>query len=225
MEPGLVALAIRRRRKIAEAREPNLKSHVYRAASIPPMNPSESAHATIPADPAWDEAFLRVESYLRAYGLESRVLLNRIALEIVQEARARNLGGEDGDPVTLALEVTHARIGEWFARAGRDLDWANERTRSQGRLSLIVADFPGRWGNHFLSAEPVPAELAGAMSGFDMLPGPELRLSNMAPEPLEFGLESGDSRLPGGRFRVPARAAVSWLLIFGFFGAAWAASH
>jgi len=189
------------------------------------MNPTDPVPSTIPADPAWDEAFLRVESYLRAYGLESRVLLNRVALEIVQEARARNLKGDAGDPVSLALGITHARIGEWFAHAGRDLDWADERTRAQGRLSLIIADFPNRWGNHFLSADPVPAELAGAMAAFEMLPGPEMRLSNMAPEPLEFGLESGDSRLPGRRFWVPTRAAVSWLLIFGFFGAAWAASH
>ncbi len=72
--------------------------------------------------------------------------------------------------------------------------------------------------------------LAGGAGGRDaiveILPGPELRLSSMAPEPLEFGLlESGDSRLPSRRFWVPARFVFSWVLIFGFFGIAWAASH
>jgi hypothetical protein len=191
------------------------------------MTTSESASPLdIPAHPAWDEAYLRVESYLRAYGLESRVLVNRIALEIVQEARARSLEGSKDEPVSLALRITHARIGEWLARAGLDLDWADERIRAQGRLALVIADLPGRWANHFLSADPVPMELARAMASFQILAGPELRLGNMAPEPLEFGLlEPGDSRLPPKRFWVPMRVAVSWLLIFGIFGVAWAASH
>jgi hypothetical protein len=176
------------------------------------------------ADPAWDEAFLRVESYLRAYGLESRMQLNRLALDIIHEARA--LAEPGVHPVKLALQVTHVRIGEWFARAGQTLDWDDQQIRAQGRLALIVADLPGSWANHFLSWEPVPEKLATALGTFHVLPGPELRLGTMTPEPLEFGImEPGDSRLPGRRFWVPTRAAISWLAIFGFFGVTWAASH
>lgn len=50
------------------------------------------------AGPAWDEAFLRVEGYLRAYGLESHVLLNQITAEIIQEARRRIEGVQLGIP-------------------------------------------------------------------------------------------------------------------------------
>jgi hypothetical protein len=188
--------------------------------------PEAAQTATIPADPAWDEAFLRVESYLRSYGLESRVLLNRITLDIVHEARLRSLEGGGEHPVSLALRTTHVRIGKWFAHAGHSMDWEDERVRTQGRLALIVADLPGRWANHFLSAESVPAELAAAMGSFRMLPGPELRLGTMNPEPLEFGImEPGLHPVAGRRFWAAARAAASWLVIFGFFGVAWAASH
>ncbi|HEY1793958.1 MAG TPA: hypothetical protein VGG34_13665 [Opitutaceae bacterium] len=178
------------------------------------------------ADPAWDEAFLRTESYLRAYGLESAVLLNELTAAIIQEARQRAQETPGAEPVALALEAAHARIGAWFARSGGHCDWANDGSRLQGRLALIVADLPGRWSNAFLSPDPLPAALAEAMSSFQILPSPELRLANMAPEPLEFALlEPLDRRLPGRRFWKPARAAVTWLLIFGFFGIAWAKSH
>jgi hypothetical protein len=177
-------------------------------------------------DPSWDEAFLRVEGYLRSYGLESHTLLNQITASIIAEARERARSGDHADPVALAMEVTHSRIGAWFARSGHSVDWSDGRVRAQGRLALIIADVPGRWANSFLSQDPLPDELVAAMASFQMLPSPELRPSNMAPEPLEFGiLEPGDPRLRSKRIWLPMRVVVPWLLIFGFFGVAWASSH
>ncbi len=90
---------------------------------------------------------------------------------------------------------------------------------------MVIADVPGRWPDYFLQAEP-PAELTAAMTSFQFLPGPGLQLTNMAVAPLEFGFsDSEDPHLPIRRLWVPARTAVSWLLLLGFFGIAWAASH
>jgi len=186
----------------------------------PPPPPAPSV------DLAWDEAFLRVQSYLRAYGLESLVLLNQITADIIGAAQARAREGGSAAPVTLAMEVTHARIGEWFARTGQQIDWSDERMRAQGRLALIVADLPGRWANYFLSPAPVPPELAARMTLVQLISSPELRLSTMPPATLEFGfLESDAPRLPTRRIWLPLRAMVSWLLVVGFFGVAWAAAH
>jgi hypothetical protein len=178
------------------------------------------------ADPAWDEASLRVEGYLRSYGLESHVLLNQITAAIIQEARRRADAGESGTPVGLAMDVTQSRIGAWLAQSGQEIDWTNERMRAQGRLALIIADLPRRWPNHFMSPDGFPNDLAAAMASFRILPAPGMRLSNMAPEPLEFGImEPGDPRLQSRGIWAPMRAVVPWLLIFGFFGVAWASSH
>src|ERR1700712_5750223 len=84
-----------------------------------------------PAGPAWDEAFLRVESYLRAHHLESRVLLNQITTDIIQEAHQRALAHPEEEPVVAAMHTTHARIGAWFARAGNAADWSDERVRAR----------------------------------------------------------------------------------------------
>jgi hypothetical protein len=178
-----------------------------------------------PADPAWDEAFLRVQSYLRAYGLESPVLLSQATNSIIDEARSRSASPQ-AEPVELAMEVAHARIAAWFTQAGFPTDPAGDPMRAQGRLALVVADPPGQWANHLLSPDPVPEKLAAAMSSLRILPGPQMRPSRMAPEPLEFGiLEPGESRLPSRRIWVPMRMVASWLLIFGLFGLAWAATH
>lgn len=176
--------------------------------------------------PAWDEAFLRVESYLRAYGLESRVMLNQITAEIIREALGLACNGHPGKPVELALQLTHARIGDWYARTGQEIDWTNERTRAQARLALINADLPGRWTDYFLSSDPVPADLAAAIASFQLLPAPELYLSEMPPAPLEFGFhEPADHFASSRKIWLPARTLALWLLIFGFFGITWAASH
>jgi hypothetical protein len=178
------------------------------------------------SEPAWDEAFLRVESYLRAYGLESHVLLHKVTASIIEEARGNAQSGAVGNPVELAMIATQSRIGAWLARSGQPADWANERIRTQGRLALITADLPSRWPNSFLSSDPFPTDLAAAMASSQVLPAPGMKVSNMAPEPLEFGLlEPGDPRIQSKRIWMPMRAVVPWLLIFGFFGVAWASSH
>jgi hypothetical protein len=179
-----------------------------------------------PADLAWDEAFLRVESYLRAHHLESRVRLNQLATEIIAEARARAVAHPAAEPVALAMQVTHAFIGAWFARAGNESGWATDRDRTHGRLALVIANLPGRWSNCFLSTESVPPELTAAMAAFQFQPGPELRFSNMPPAPLEFGFDE-TTRPSAGKHGpwLVVRAAGSWLMVAGLIGVAWAASH
>jgi hypothetical protein len=182
--------------------------------------------ASSPIDPAWDEAFVRVESYLRAHHVESRILLNQLAAEIITEARGRAPSGSTDEPVTVAMAVTHARIGAWFARAAPNSDWTDERARARGRLALVVANLPGHRPDNFLTDKPVPPELTAAIASFQFQPGPELRFSNMPPAPLEFGFdETATPQAVRQRVRQLVRAASSWLIVVGLIGVAWAASH
>jgi hypothetical protein len=179
-----------------------------------------------PTDRAWDEAFLRVESYLHAHRVESRVQLNELVTEIIVEARTLESASPGDDPVAYAMQATHARIAAWFARAGTGSDWANEGDRAHGRLALVIADLPGRWANCFLSAESVPPALAAAMASFQFQPGPELRFSNMPTAPLEFGFdETDDPHATKRGVWSLVRSASSSLLVVALIGAAWVASH
>lgn len=183
------------------------------------------APVTPAASPAWDAAFLRVESYLRAHHIESRVLLNHLTAEIIR--RARELAGDaDGDEVvTLAMTVAHAQMGLWFARIFPEGDWSDERFRARGRLALLLSDVPGRWSQCFLSREPLPQELVESMRQSEFQAGPELRFTNMPPTPLNhiFGDDADPERAPSSRF--PAlRTVVGGLLVMGIIGIAWAAT-
>lgn len=153
-------------------------------------------------------------------------MLNELAHGIIQEARLRATANPAEVPVEIAMRVTHERIGAWFEKAGQVGDWSNERVRAHGRLALVIADLPGRWGSRFLSPEPVPGELAEALKSASLQPGPELRFSNMPPAPLEFGFDDDhgpDSHVRGGWMLV--HAASWWVGAVGLFGVAWAASH
>jgi hypothetical protein len=177
-------------------------------------------------DPDWDEAFSRVESYLRAHHLESRVLLNHLATDIIDEARAQVLAQPGLNPVAAAWGVTNARIGDWFAHAGLTGDWADERVRSGGRLALVLANLPGRWPNHFLSPEPAPPDLSAALASGALHAGPQIAFCNMAAAPLEFGFTSPvDARSDVRDWWPTLRDAAGWLMLLGIYGVAWAAAH
>jgi len=192
----------------------------------PPIENNPAIAKMLAADRAWDEAFLRVESYLRAHHLESRVLLNQIATDTIRAARDRVRTDPAEEPVAAAMQVMHERMGEWFARAGRAGDWSEERVRAAGRLALVLADLPGRWADCFLSAGPVPWPLVQALEAGVLQPGPELRSSKMSAVPLEFSFDRPDDQkfFRNGRW-VGLRAAAAWLFIMGIYGAAWASAH
>lgn len=176
---------------------------------------------------AWDEAFRRVESYLRAHGIESRVQLNALATDII--ATAQHASAQDGaEPVTLAMRETEQRIGTWFEHTLRPdgLTVSDERFQARGRLALILADVPGRWPQHFLSKNPPPDEVVQAMNGATVQAGPEVRFTNMGAQPLETlpppNIGGGPSTFGRTAFM---RAAVTWMVIIGLLGVTWAASH
>ncbi|MBL9187867.1 MAG: hypothetical protein JNK23_10335 [Opitutaceae bacterium] len=179
-----------------------------------------------PAETAWDEAFLRVESYLRAHHIESRVRLNQLATDIIREAReqARTRPGEA--PVTTAMQVTHARIGKWFEQAGLRGDWSDERVRVRGRLALLLTHTNALPGDNFLDAEPPPPRVAAALASGVLRPGPEIRFTNMPAAPLAFGFDDpGDPNSARQSRGEVMRAAMLWLAIVAIYGVAWAASH
>jgi hypothetical protein len=194
--------------------------------SSSPSGNSPALAGVVPTSSAWDEAFLRVESYLRAHHLESRVRLNELVTDIIREARERQEVSSEESPVGAAMSVAHARIGTWFKRVGNGGDWTDPRVRVRARLALVLANLPATRMGGFLSDEAVSPSLAEALATGLLQPGPQVRFSNMAAAPLEFGFDEPDNpHTPKRSLWTSVRAAAGWLLITGFFGVAWAASH
>lgn len=182
--------------------------------------------ASVPATADWDEAFLRVESFLRAYQIESRVLLNRLATEIVAAARVLAAEQPQEPPVTLAIQVAHARIGEWLVHALGEGDWTDERFRARGRLALLMAEVPQRCPERFLALEEIPEEVRSRLSGSRLSTGPEVRLSSMPSASLEFPLsETVAEKWSTFSRSTFLRATTSWILIAGIVSVAWFATR
>jgi hypothetical protein len=193
--------------------------------SLSPAAASASPRSASTEDAAWDEAFLRVESYLHAHQLKSRVQLNRISSEVIAEARSRSGPLPGVAPVTLAMQVVQERVGAWFTRVFQQGAWSDDRFRARGRLAQILAGTPLHWPNTFLSEDTPPPELIAALVAGELHAGPEVRFSNMPPAHLDLPSEDeGLQWRPYNPWRF-VRAAASWMIILGVFGVAWAASH
>jgi hypothetical protein len=196
-------------------------------------SPSGSNVAPEPVGPGWDEAFLRVESYLRAHQIESRLVLNRLAMEIVRAARVAadappSSGAARRDPVALAMQEAERRTTAWFARVlGDAADPDDERLGTRGRIALVLADVPARWPQYFLAEAPPPQELIDAMRAAYIEAGPELELTRMVPRPLDFGPIANVADEAWSTFaRWPMlRAVFGWLLFIGLLAAIWRATH
>jgi hypothetical protein len=180
----------------------------------------------VPATAEWDEAFTRIESYLRAHRLESRVLLNQLTTEIIQVARPLAAQHPELSPVTVAMKVAHARIGEWLQRNIGEGDWTDERFRARGRLALLLARVGEEHPQHFLGGEPLETAVVAQLRFAQLQPGPEVRLSSMPAAPLDFPLaEAAEEKWTTFSRSVFFRSAASWILLAGFVGVAWLAFH
>jgi len=187
---------------------------------------SESAPLPVRPAPAWDEAFLRVESHLRSYRIESRVRLNQLTSEMIADARLLAVEHPDEAPVTLAMQVTHARIGAWLVHALGGGDWADERFRARGRLALLLADIPQRWPELFLAEVELPRDIKDRLASAQLRAGPELVLTRMPSAPLEIPLTSFvDEKWRALSRAVVLRSVGVWCGLFGLLGLAWAVTH
>lgn len=195
--------------------------------SLNTLPATPSAETPLPIDRAWDEAFLRVESYLRSHRLESRILISRLTTEIIRAAQAEAAGRPELVPVQVAMDVADRRMSAWFMRVlGEDV--ADEpRLGARGRLALVLADVPGRWPQYFLSDEAPPADMVAAMRSAYVEAGPQLRFSNMVPRPIDLGpiaSAAGETWTTLRRWPL-LRAVLGWVLIIGALAGIWAATH
>lgn len=151
------------------------------------MAPVDSRTPTvIPFASDWDEAYSRVESYLRAHQIRNRILLSRMVGEIVK--RAVETSGQNGsNPVTCAMELADQAMADWFDRVLGEGGGAHKRLSIKGRLALTMAEVPERWPEHFLGPDPLPGEMAESMRNCYLEAGPGFQFSNMVPRPIDLG--------------------------------------
>ncbi len=143
----------------------------------------------------WEEAYAAVEAYLQALRLRNRLLVAELVRGILWRASARRVDELDKPVRLLAMEEALSEVAEWTQDV-LDVPLENRRLAARGRLSLLLADMPGKWQSVFLTPAPWPPEFVDAMKKSYLAAGPRFAELTMIPKPLELNaIGSGAAQL------------------------------
>jgi hypothetical protein len=137
---------------------------------------------------AWNDAYLKVESYLNALRLKNRLLIGKTVFSVLGRALQRVEHEADRRPTELAMEEAVKLVNGWVGDV-LDQDVADQphRIATQGRLAMLLADVPGRWQELFLAPGPWPAEFVQSMRESYLRAGPDFQIAQMTPRPIDLG--------------------------------------
>lgn len=135
----------------------------------------------------WNDAYARVEDYLRAHRIHNRLHQSRLILRILERAARRHEENPRLNPTTLAAEEAGRMMDAWFGAILRDQHLSSDRTAVAGRVALLLTDGPQKNPYAFLNEEQMPPEFVQAMRQSSIEAGPDLAVSNMVPRPIDLG--------------------------------------
>ncbi len=136
----------------------------------------------------WNAAYAKVESYFNSLRVGNKVLLGQLVALVIERAMRRAKNSPERSPTELAAEEMDHVVTEWFAEVLQEPPTNRDHLLStRGRLSLLLADMPGKWQDQFLRPGPWPEEFIKAMREAYLRAGPDFQLSQMTPRPLHLG--------------------------------------
>jgi hypothetical protein len=136
----------------------------------------------------WNAAYAKVENYFYALRIRNKTLLGQLVLRVLERAMARAPGEPNYSATQLAVEEMERHVNEWFGDVLQIPPSERDQTLStRGRLSLLLADMPGKWQDQFLRPGPWPEEFISAMREGYLRAGPDFQLSKMTPRPFDLG--------------------------------------
>ena len=176
---------------------------------------------------AWNNAYVRVEDYLRAHRIQNRLHSSRLILKILEQAAVRHAADPTLDPTTIAAEETEAMMDRWFAEILDERDQPHERIAVDGRVALLLCDGPQKWPYAFLETQQVPAEFVQSMRAGALAAGPDMAVSSMVPRPIDLGPIPAAAGETLERFeQLPMlRTIFLWLLFAGALAAIFHATR
>jgi len=154
--------------------------------SIPILFPGEFRPKTGTME-AWNNAYVRVEDYLRAHRIHNRMHQSRLIQNILERAALRHAAEPALDPTTLAAEETEALMDSWFGKVLAKESAPHERIAIEGRLALLLSDGSQKWPYAFLDEQNIPAEFAASLRASSIQAGPDMAVSSMVPRLIDLG--------------------------------------
>ncbi len=177
------------------------------AVTLPAWQPEKAAE--------WDEAFEKVENYLRACRVTSRFHRARLTAAILQRALERK---ENGEPLpTRAIDEAREMIAAWMDHLLSARGAERPVSLTEAYLSLYLCDAPMRWPSAFLNPREHPPGFEDTLRSGLVRTGPDLEISSMVPRPIDRGLLPD---LAGSAMETLERFPIlKTLLMWALFGA------
>ena len=183
--------------------------------TLPPWDPSRAEE--------WNDAYEKVENYLRACRVGShlqRARLIALILQRVYDRKQADVTVADRSLPELAIVEVRDRIAEWLSHYlpphvdGRLLNLG------ECMLAIYLCDGPTRWPYAFLDSQRMPAEYAEALSTRVVRAGPDLAVSSMVPREMDLGMMPGlvGSAMETFEALPILKTLFAWLLFFGLLG-------
>ena len=182
---------------------------------LPPWDPVRAEE--------WNEAYEKVENYLRACRVGSHLQRARLAALILTRVydRTQAEGVAEGQGLSeLAIMEVRERISEWVGHFLPLRADGRAPNLGEGMLAIYLCDGPSRWPYAFLDTQRLPPEFAEALNARVVRAGPDLAISSMVPREMDLGLMPG---LVGSAMEafesVPLlKTLLAWLLFLGLLG-------
>lgn len=158
---------------------------------------------------AWDEATERVTAYFARLEIGGSEHRTREALEMIERARVRCAAEPSLHPVEAAMSEAAEALRSWYVGV------LPGTTVETGIVASLATGAGQAWPNAVLSDGP-PADLAARLAGASVSAGPELALSSMAAQDMNFGAMETIAQETWQKFDwAPVlRAAAVWTAIF-----------
>ncbi len=183
--------------------------------TLPPWNPARAGE--------WNDAYEKVENYLRACRVSShlqRARLTALILQRVYDRTQSDTSVADRPLPELAVVEVRERITEWIGHLLPPRADGRPPKLGEGMLAIYLCDGPTRWPYAFLDSCRMPSEYAEALSARVVRAGPDLAVSSMVPRDMDLGLMPG---LVGNAMEtfesLPIlKTLLAWLLFLGLMG-------
>jgi hypothetical protein len=135
---------------------------------------------------AWNEAHERLREYLETFAVGDHVHLQRLTLQLVDEARELHRANPAQSPTAITLRHAQARLARWLAGTLTGEASPSPQALTTGTVALLLSRLPQTQPEVFLS-EALPMEAREALRRTLLVTGPDLTVSSMTPRHLDYG--------------------------------------
>ena len=144
-----------------------------------------------------DLAYEKVENYLRACRISSKLSRARLAALFVNDAaRDRSSGTSSEQLVTIAVAKAQSFISRWVSDALPDSEHGR-LSLSESFLLIYLSDIQTKYPGKFLSDENIQDDIKVLFKKRIIRTGPNLEISSMVPRKIDMGVfhEIADSTM------------------------------